>query len=115
MTQEELIARAEDLIAAWNQGDVDRIVSAFCVEAREAVRVDTEGLLERYPRLELRVLRTVAAGHVVTTEWVARAPRDAHEPGRPGVSVADYDIRGRIARYSRYWGGSEELERPAGS
>jgi hypothetical protein len=104
MTQEELIARAQDLVDAWNEGDVDRIVSAFCVEWRETVRLDAERLLERCPSVEIEVLRTMTAGNVVTTEWAAR-PRagDQATPPRVGVTVADYDIRGRISRYSRYW------------
>jgi hypothetical protein len=114
MTDEELIARAEDLIAAWNQGDVDRIVSAFCVETRfrdasrpatmtgrEAVRIDAEELLDAYPDLELELRRTVAAGHVVTQEWIARSRAGLLE--RAGVTVADYDLAGRIAQFARYW------------
>jgi hypothetical protein len=114
MTDEELIARAEDLIAAWNHRDVDRIVSAFCVEARfnditrpqgmtgrEAVRIDAETLLETYPDLELELRRTVAAGHVVTQEWIARSRQARFE--RAAVTVSDYDLAGRIAHYVRYW------------
>lgn len=103
MTQEELIARAEDLIAAWNQGDIDRIVAAFSVEARTGVRLEVEALFERFPDVELETLRTVAAGHVVTTEWLARSQRDGQPARRSGVSVADYDARGRIARHRCYW------------
>ena len=106
MTQEELLARAEDLIAAFNNGDVERIVSAFCVDAREAVRLDAERLLEKCSGVELEVLRTVAAGNVVTTEWVARPRTHGQGDECSGVSVADYDIRGRISRYNRYRGKS---------
>ena len=113
MTNEELIARAEDLIAAWNQRDLDRIVSAFCAEARfrdvgrpqdstgrEAVRIDAEEMFESFPDLELELRRTVASGHVVTQEWVARSSESALE--RACVSIADYDMTGRIASYVRY-------------
>jgi len=103
MTQEELLARAEDLIAAWNQGDIDRIVSAFAAETREAGRTDAEGLLERFPDLELEVLRMMPAGNVITTEWVARTRTAGQTAEHAGVIVADYDSRGRIAHYSRYW------------
>jgi hypothetical protein len=110
MTQEELITRAEELIAAWNAADVDRIVSAFCVDARERARLEAEAELERHPDLELEVLRTVAAGNVVTTEWVARSGRNGARQARCGVTVSDYDLTGRIARYVRYWEGDGSLE-----
>lgn len=102
MTREELIARAEDLVAAWNQADVDRIVSAFCAESRQRVRVDAETLLERYSALEVEILRTVASDNVVTMQWVARAGHNGRQLRRTGVIVADYDISGRIAGYSSY-------------
>lgn len=105
MTQQELIARAEELIAAWNAADVDRIVSAFCVDARERARLEAETELERHPDLELEVLRTVAAGNVVTTEWVARSGPHGDRRARCGVTVSDYDVTGRISRYVRYWDG----------
>lgn len=102
MTQEELIARMEDLVAAWNAGDVDRIVSAFCPPGRQTVRLEVEALLARYPDVELQIVRTLAAGTVMTTEWVARGG-SAENPGeRSGVTVADYDSSGRIARHTRY-------------
>ncbi len=113
MTDQELIARAEDLIAAWNERDVDRIVSAFCADAelrsgrarpatgREAVRIDAEGLFDAFPDLRLEVRRTISAGHVVTQEWIARSA--AGRLAVAGVTVADYDTAGRIASYARYW------------
>lgn len=118
MTDEELVARAQDLIAAWNHRDVDRIVSAFSVEVRfrdvrsplqltgrEAVRADAEALLAAYHDLELEVRHTVARGNVVTQEWIARAtdPRVGQRVERLVRTVADYDGAGRISSYVRYW------------
>jgi steroid delta-isomerase-like uncharacterized protein len=122
MTDEELIARAHDLIAAWNQRDIDRIVSAFSADVRfrdagsasnlggrEAVRADAEALLGVYDDIELEVSRTVADGNVVTQEFIARGTEREGEAGRVverrAVTVADYDSAGRIASYARYWDG----------
>ncbi len=95
--------RAEELIAAWNVADVDRIVAAFGVAQRERVRLEAEALLERFPRLNLEILRTLATGNVVTTELLVRGEPDGMEQAWPGATVADYDLAGRIARYARYW------------
>ena len=102
MTREELIARAEDLVAALNQADLDRIVSAFCVGTREAVREEAETLLDQFPDLELEILRTLATGNVVTMQWLARASCDGSHTPRPGVTVADYDPSGRISTQATY-------------
>jgi len=117
MTDQELIARAEDLSAAWNQRDLERIVCAFSPEVRfrdgreppqvgrEAIRADAERMLSAFPDLVLEVRRTVASAQVVTQEWTLRAGRSRMELA--GVSVADYDHAGRIERFSRYWSAFE--------
>jgi len=116
MTAEELIARAYDLIAAWNQRDVDRIVSAFSAEVsfqysswasglagRQAVRADAEALLRAFEHVELEVKRTLTVGHVVTQEFIARGTDGERLVERGAISVADYDSAGRISSYARYW------------
>ncbi len=129
MTEEELIARAEDLTAAWNQRDVDRIVAAFHPDVqfrdavsggsalgRAAVRADAEACLSAFPDLTLAVRRTVATGHVVIQEWMSRttAPGADEDLERPGLSIADYDPTGRIVSFARYWSLSGPLT-PSGS
>jgi hypothetical protein len=102
MTEQELITRAEELIEAWNAGDIDRIAAAFGAAERERIRLAAEELLERFPGLEVEILRTLAAGSVVTTEWVGRTGQEAAHRQWTGVTVADYDVLGRIVKYARY-------------
>ena len=104
MTPQELIARAEDLIDAYNHRDVDRIVAAFSPDVhlgdassgrgRDAVRTDAERRFADDPEQRFELVRTLAFGNVVVQEWTDR--------GTAGVTVADYDPSGRIAALARY-------------
>jgi hypothetical protein len=117
----DLIARFENLVTAWNDRDVDRIVAAFSPEARvhnaarrqvafgrEAVRAEAEAVLGALPDLRLELRRTLAAGSVVTCEWtVSGTPRDAQANGagaieQDGVLIADYDGAGQVRGFVRY-------------
>jgi hypothetical protein len=112
MTPQELIARAEDLLAAWNHRDVDQIVAAFSPEVRlhglqrsrggrGAVRTHAERRLREAPDLRLEAVRTLAIGSIVVQEWIDRGSRRG-----AGVTVADYDLSGRITAIARYASGS---------
>jgi hypothetical protein len=121
MNDRDLIARFENLVTAWNDRDVDRIVAAFSPEARvhnaatrqvdlgrEAVRADAEALLRAIPDLRLEVRRALVARAVVTCEWtVSGTPRDAQGNGagpieQDGVLIADYDGAGQVRGFVRY-------------
>lgn len=102
MTPQELIARAEDLLDAYNHRDVDRIVAAFSPmvrlgdarTGRDAVRSDAELRFAEDPEVRFEAVRTLAFGNVVVQEWTDR--------GNAGVTIADYDLSGRIAALAHY-------------
>jgi hypothetical protein len=102
VTPQELIARAEDLLDAYNHRDVDRIVAAFSHEVclggartgREAIRADAEQRFAADPQLRLQAVRTLAFGNIVVQEWSGH--------GSAGVTIADYDLSGRISALTRY-------------
>jgi hypothetical protein len=104
VTPQELIARAEDLLDAYNHRDVDRIVAAFSPEVRlrdartgrDAVRADAERRFTDDPGLRFELVRTLVFGNVVVQEWTDRESA--------GVTIADYDPSGRISALARYNG-----------
>jgi hypothetical protein len=121
MTSKELVARLHTLVAAWNERDVDRIVTAFSPEAlfrraagrgdgrgREAARADAEAVLSVIPDLELEIRRTLAVRSVITSEWTARGTsRIDRAAGATaveweGVLIADYDRAGQIREFVRH-------------
>jgi hypothetical protein len=112
VNEQELAARAEDLIAAWNERDVDRLVVAYSVDARlrdpaggatrtgrEAIRADAERVLAAMPDLRFELRRTTVGGNVVVQEWVARAEHFE----RDVVVISEFDSAGRITAFTRYW------------
>lgn len=117
MTEQELAARAEDLIRAWNERDVDQIVVAHRFDAtiralpdgfsgigREAVRADAERLLAAVPDLRLELRRTTVGYNVVVQECVARGTDgDGGRFNRDVIAIAEFDATGRIATFTRYW------------
>jgi hypothetical protein len=116
VTEQELVARAEDLIRAWNDRDVDRIVVAHRVDAtiralpdglsgtgREAVRADAERLLGAVPDLRLELRRTTVGSNVVVQECVARGTDGGGRFNRDVIAIAEFDAVGRIATFTRYW------------
>jgi hypothetical protein len=125
LTEHELIARAEDLVQAFNHRDLDRVVAAFSPDVcfrdpsyrgsetgRQAVRADAESWLRAIPDLVVESRRTIVDGHVVAQQWTAHGTlreisAAADEPvaqriEQDGVTIADYDMAGRIVRFVRY-------------
>jgi steroid delta-isomerase-like uncharacterized protein len=125
MTEADLIRRAEATTQAWNRHDIEAVVAAFSPDARfrdvasgtlllgrDAIRAEARSLLASLPDLELEVRRTLAAGGVVSQEWIARGthcgalmgmPASGRRVEQDGVALADYDSAGRIAVFTRYW------------
>jgi steroid delta-isomerase-like uncharacterized protein len=125
VTERELAARAEGIVAAWNRHDVDSLVTAFHPDARlrglaggemlcgrEAVRADAETLLRALPDLRFEVRRTIPDGLTVAQEWTIRATHTSGLFGiaatgrtlqQSGVSVVDYNPTGLITAFARYW------------
>lgn len=112
VSERDLAARAEAMVAAWNARDLDAVVGAFSPDARlrdargptsvaghAAIRADTETIAAAFPGVQLQIRRTLVAGGVVSVELLASGDGSLL---RRGVLIADFDSAGRIVALGRY-------------
>jgi steroid delta-isomerase-like uncharacterized protein len=125
MNRRQMLARRDDVVAAWNRHDPDAIVAHVAEDVivrdvafgrpllgRSALKQAVERYIAAFPDLRLEVTSSTLDGPRVVQEWTATATHTGEfmgiEPtGRwtetYGVTVTTYDENGVVIEAAMYW------------
>ena len=105
---------AEDMVQAWNQLDLDKIVNTFSedgvlqsmmtepVKGRKALREHLAGLIAGATRLELKLKNVAATGNTVFLERVDDFDFKGHHGAVPVVGVMEIS-GGKVKVWREYY------------
>jgi C-1 hydroxylase len=125
MDRRLMLERREDVVAAWNRGDLDAVVANVAEDViwrdialrmpllgRSALRQAAEEYLAAFPDLHVEITSSTAEGPRLAQEWTMSATHRGRYMGlRPtgrwtelhGATVAVFDDDGVLIEASMYW------------
>jgi steroid delta-isomerase-like uncharacterized protein len=125
MDREAMVARADEITAAWNRGDAAgvtahtredatfRDISApEPVRGRAAIQAAAQEYMTAFPDLHVEDMSNICDGDMLVQEWVATGTHDGRllqfEPTHrsirtEGCTVVRFDADGEIAETTMYW------------
>jgi steroid delta-isomerase-like uncharacterized protein len=125
MDREAMLARADEITAAWNRGDAAGVVAHTRDDAtfrdmsgpesargRAAIQAAAQAYMTAFPDLHVEDISSVCEGDRLVQEWVATGTHEGpllqFEPTHrsirsEGCSVVEFDADGEVLATTMYW------------
>ena len=125
MDREAMLARADEITAAWNRGDAAGVVAHTREDAtfhdmaapeptrgRAAIQSAAQSYMTAFPDLHIEDTSNTCEGDRLVQEWIATGTHDGpllqfeatHRSVRSeGCTVVEFDADGEIAATTMYW------------
>jgi steroid delta-isomerase-like uncharacterized protein len=125
MDRDAMIARADEITAAWNRRDAAGVVAHTREDAtfrdlsapepvrgRAAIQAVAQAYMTAFPDLHVEDTSSVCEGDMLVQEWVATGTHDGpllqfeptHRSVRTeGCTVVKFDADGEVASTTMYW------------
>jgi steroid delta-isomerase-like uncharacterized protein len=125
MDREAMLARADEITAAWNRGDAAGVVAHTREDAtfrdmsapepvrgRAALQAAAQAYMTAFPNLHVEDTSSICEGDRLVQEWVATGTHDGplmgleptHRSTRTeGCTVVQFDAEGQVVATTMYW------------
>jgi steroid delta-isomerase-like uncharacterized protein len=125
MDRDAMLARAEEITAAWNRGDAAGVVAHTREDAtyrdvaspeptrgRAAIQTAAQAYMTAFPDLHIEDTSTVCDGNLLVQEWIATGTHDGpllqfeathRSVSTEGCTVVEFDAGGEIVATTMYW------------
>ena len=125
MDRDELLQRADDLVAAWNRGDADGVAAFYrddsefrdiaaidVARGREGARHAAHVYMTAFPDLHIIVRTTIVDGDRLAQEWTATGTNDGELKGLAatggrvevdGCTTVAFNEDGTVRASHLYW------------